>query len=302
MTLGLFSRWTGKTAVRPTPRFVAPPAFRPRLEGFEERVVPAAPVLAAAQQAASVNVAPTFNLNVLNLNVGNVHVLSDNTLGAVASIGNVIQNLPLILSASPNAANADCPILHLQISPIHLDLLGLNVDTSAICLDITAHHGQGALGELLCSVGNLLNGGLNLGDILGGAGLPLLGLPGLAPDQVGQLVSGLSNLLNQVFSGLPLANVLGVGNSPAGRTDVLNLAVGPVDLTLLGLEVALDNCADGPVTIDITAESGPGKLLGNLLGGLSGLLNGPGNGNGGALARRIDRIEAAIGDILQANP
>jgi len=302
MTLGLFSRWTGKTASRPTPRFVAPPAFRPRLEGFEERVVPAAPVLAAAQ-AASVNVAPTFNLNVLNLNVGDVSILANNTLGAVASIGNVIQNIPITLSTSPAPAGADCPILHLQLSPIHLDLLGLNVDTSAICLDITAHHGEGLLGDLLCGVANLLNGGLNIGDILNGVGLPLLGLPGLTTGQtgqIGQLVTGLGDLLGQVFDSLPLANILGVGNSQPGRTDILNLSLGPVNLNLLGLEVNLDNCADGPVTVDITAESGPGKLLGNLLGGLSGLLNGP--GNGGALARRIDRIEAAIGDILAANP
>jgi len=275
------------------------PRFRPSLEGFEDRVVPAAPVLAAAQ-AAPISVSPTFNLNLLNLNVGDVQVLSNNTLGAVANIGNVTQNIPLSLTASPTAAGADCPVLSLHLSPIHLDLLGLNVDTSAICLDITAHHGQGVLGDLLCSVGNLLNGGLNLSQILGGAGLP--GLTGLTTDQVGQLVNGLSDLLGQVFNSLPLANVLGVGNSPAGRTDVLNLAVGPVDLTLLGLEVNLDNCANGPVTVDITAQSGPGKLLGNLLSGLSGLLNRPANAaSGAAVNRLVDQIETQIGNILQAN-
>jgi hypothetical protein len=82
-------------------------------------------------------------------------------------------------------------------------------------------------------------------------------------------------------------------------TDILNLSVGPLDLNLLGLEVALDNCNDGPVTVDITAESGPGKLLGNLLGGLANLLNS--NANGNALANAIGRVEGAIGNLLALN-
>ena len=35
-----------------------------------------------------------------------------------------------------------------------------------------------------------------------------------------------------------------------------------MDLTLLGLNVHLDDCEDGPVTVDITARRG--QLLGNL--------------------------------------
>jgi len=277
------------------------PRFCPRLEGFEDRVVPAAPILGAAQ-VSPISIAPTFNFNVLDLNVGDVQILSNNTLGAVANIGNVSQILPIILSTSPNPADADCPILHLQLSPIHLDLLGLNVDTSAICLDITAHQGEGLLGDLLCGVANLLNGGLNIGDLLNGVGLPLLGLPGLTTAQIGQLVDGLGDLVGQVFDSLNLADVLGVGGTSAGRTDILNLSLGPVDLNLLGLQVELDNCADGPVTVDITAEAGPGKLLGNLLTGLAGLLDSPANAASGAAADRIvDQIEAQIGKIVRAN-
>ena len=55
---------------------------------------------------------------------------------------------------------AACPILHLELAPIHLRLLGLHVDTSAICLDITANP-MGRLGDLLCGLA-----GLDLGDIL----------------------------------------------------------------------------------------------------------------------------------------
>jgi len=51
-----------------------------------------------------------------------------------------------------------CNILHLDIGPIALDLLGLKVNLSEIILDITAETGAGnLLGNLLCSVANLLN-------------------------------------------------------------------------------------------------------------------------------------------------
>jgi hypothetical protein len=51
-----------------------------------------------------------------------------------------------------------CQILHLDLGPLTLDLLGLQVDLSRIVLDITAQSGAGnLLGNLLCGVANLLN-------------------------------------------------------------------------------------------------------------------------------------------------
>jgi len=64
---------------------------------------------------------------------------------------------------------------------------------------------------------------------------------------------------------------------------ILNLELGPLDLNLLGLGVTLDDCDDGPVTVDVTAQRG--ALLGNLL---CGLLHG-----GGGLT-----IGSVLGDIL----
>jgi hypothetical protein len=49
---------------------------------------------------------------------------------------------------------------------------------------------------------------------------------------------------------------------------ILDLTLGPLDLDLLGLVVHLDQ-----VHLNITAESGPGNLLGNLLCGIAGLLD-----------------------------
>lgn len=51
-----------------------------------------------------------------------------------------------------------CEILSLELGPINLDLLGLQVDTNRILIDITAVAGPGnLLGNLLCAVTNLLN-------------------------------------------------------------------------------------------------------------------------------------------------
>ena len=41
----------------------------------------------------------------------------------------------------------------------------------------------------------------------------------------------------------------GQGQGRAGDTDILNLSLGPVDLNLLGLDVQLDDCEGGPVTV-----------------------------------------------------
>lgn len=54
---------------------------------------------------------------------------------------------------------AVCPVLHLVLGPLNLNLLGLHVHLNQVVLDITAVSGPGnLLGNLLCGVANLLNG------------------------------------------------------------------------------------------------------------------------------------------------
>jgi hypothetical protein len=50
---------------------------------------------------------------------------------------------------------------------------------------------------------------------------------------------------------------------------ILRLVLGPLDLNLLGLRIQLNQ-----VILNITAEQGPGNLLGNLLCAVAGLLDG----------------------------
>ena len=59
-----------------------------------------------------------------------------------------------------------CSILDLTVGPIHLDLLGLVVDTNTIHLQITAQQGPGnLLGNLLCGLAHALDGGGSLTQI-----------------------------------------------------------------------------------------------------------------------------------------
>lgn len=58
---------------------------------------------------------------------------------------------------SPEEAG-ECPILELVIEPIFLNLLGLQLETETIELNLTAVAGQGnLLGNLLCAVASLLD-------------------------------------------------------------------------------------------------------------------------------------------------
>jgi hypothetical protein len=177
------------------------------------------------------------------------------------------------LAANQQGAGA-CPILDLMLGPIHLNLLGLDVQTSPICLTITAFDQGGLLGDLLCSIANLLNGGLTLSQILAGQGTGTL--PGLTAAQLTSLLGGLANLLNAALANLYQAILtLITQGTQQHQCAILHLELGPLDLTLLGLQVVLDNCMNGPVTVDITGITGQGNLLGNLLCQLlgGGLIN-----------------------------
>jgi hypothetical protein len=61
-----------------------------------------------------------------------------------------------------------CPILHLELGPLDLNLLGLRVQLNQVVLDVTALRGPGnLLGNLLCAVAALLDG-VDLDSVLGG--------------------------------------------------------------------------------------------------------------------------------------
>jgi len=248
---------------------------------------------AQARPRGSINPVPTIQ----NISFQNGQLVASGTVAATVNNRTTTQsftNVPVNLSLAPDQSAAGaCPVLDLALAPINLDLLGLVVETSPICLNITAYEGGGLLGDLLCSVANLLNGGLSLDQILSGLGLadPVSGaaiLPGLATDQIGSLLTGVTDLLNAALGNLFQSVVTAIDSGAAQHTcGILHLELGPLDLNLLGLGVTLDDCNDGPVIVDITAENGQGNLLGNLL---CGLLNGGGINLGTTLQTLLSGI------------
>ena len=221
---------------------------------------------------------PPQNFSVLPVTITGVTV-QDGQLIANGLIGAQAFRTPLTITAQQ--AGAACPILDLSLGPIDLNLLGLRVLTSPICLEITAHQGGGLLGDLLCGVANLLAGGTPLADVLNQL---------QTQGQLTTFLNGLTSVLDQVFDRITANDALA-----AATCSILSLEVGPLNLNLLGLEVELDDCNNGPVTLDITAIEG-GGLLGDLLCSLSDLLNGGGTNT--AIQTVLFQISRVLGQLL----
>ena len=82
-------------------------------------------------------------------------------------------------------------------------------------------------------------------------------LTGTLLDPLGQVIG---NVTNQLISLLVTPGT--------ASCEILDLQLGPLDLNLLGLMVHLDQ-----VNLNITAQQGPGNLLGNLLCAVAHLLD-----------------------------
>jgi len=260
----LYRHWMSGRTNSPVARLpVAPPRFRPQLDGFEDRYVPASPVLDAAHAAQATAVTNVFDITGVNLTN---FTIVDNVLNAAGTVTGTLAGLPFtaqitnfalqLIPDNPATPAEECSVLDLELGPINLNLLGLHVDTSRICLEITATEGGGLLGDLLC---DLAGGGLL------GTGLPILPTAG----QLTSLVSGLVGILDGALGGTASPGQGGADSVCTGDFEVLDLALGPVDLSLLGLNVSLDDCEDGPVQVCVSASRGEG-LLGDLLSGLAG--------------------------------
>jgi hypothetical protein len=69
--------------------------------------------------------------------------------------------------APVQSVDPSCQILNLVLGPLDLNLLGLTIHLNTVVLNITAVPGNGnLLGNLLCAVANLLNGGGPLANLL----------------------------------------------------------------------------------------------------------------------------------------
>ncbi|TLS37226.1 hypothetical protein [Pseudalkalibacillus caeni] len=106
---------------------------------------------------------------------GEVKGEATNVDGVTTDVKETFENVPATLTEATDSetaqaaslmdatqqqaqAEAECDILNLDLGPIFLDLLGLQLDLSEINLDLTAVPGSGnLLGNLLCQVAGLLD-------------------------------------------------------------------------------------------------------------------------------------------------
>ena len=131
--------------------------------------------------------------------------------------------LPVMAAEAPVGRTADhegtCQVLKLILGPLHLDLLGLNVDLygrnkqSPVVVTISAVPGHGLLGDLLCSLagGGEINSLAALQGLLRGLGVNIadLELQNLLNRLgLGDLSGGLSQLdLQRILEALGLGDV-----------------------------------------------------------------------------------------------
>lgn len=107
-------------------------------------------------------------LNVTSFANQNGNLVANGTLNGTVrnSAGKVIAKVTNQAVTTPTTiSQATCTILNLVIGPIHLDLLGLVIDTNQITINITANPAGGLLGQLLCDIANLLSNGGLLGNL-----------------------------------------------------------------------------------------------------------------------------------------
>ena len=105
----------------------------------------------------------TFNLTRFVLQNGQLAAVGTLTGTVTNSAGQTVGAIVRNITLSLITINATCDILHLELGPIDLNLLGLVAHVDKIVIDIDAQSGPGnLLGNLLCAIANLLNndGGL----------------------------------------------------------------------------------------------------------------------------------------------
>jgi len=114
--------------------------------------------------------AGTFDLQKFVVSNGVVNAVGTLT-GTVTNASGQAVSIVRTLTIPVAVGETSCAILHLELGPVFLDLLGLQVSLNQIVLDIDAQPGPGNLpGNLLCAVAGLLDnpGGLArlLNDLL----------------------------------------------------------------------------------------------------------------------------------------
>ena len=109
----------------------------------------------------------TFQLQKFAADQAGQLVASGVLTGVVTTAAGATTSVVRTISIPAAVTQASCDILHLDLGPLDLNILGLQINLSQIVLDITAQTGAGnLLGNLLCAVTGLLDNPSGLADLL----------------------------------------------------------------------------------------------------------------------------------------
>jgi Domain of unknown function (DUF4214) len=174
--------------------------------------------------------------------------------------------------ATTGGPTTSSPLITLNLNPLDIRLLGLEVQSNQIQVRVAAQPGQGQLlGNLLTDAANLLN---------------LQGVNNALNTVLGSVVT----LLNSVSLNVSGVNTASgpLSTAAVATTPVLDAFVAPVHLNLLGALVDTS-----PIHLTITAHSGTGLVLGNVVTDLANLFNPPLPSQ-----LNIDTINTALQNLL----
>jgi hypothetical protein len=179
-------------------------------------------------------------------------VVADGTLTGKLRSGTSVSRdrAPVRFRVAAARRGRRCNVITLRLAPLDLELLGVQVQTSHISLDVYARKGR-VLGDLFCALSHAK-----------------VTFPRSAR---------VARALNSRLDGRSLRVFAASSSLPAGTAQaqpqtcqVLKLVLGPLHLDLLGLVVDLyGKTRSDPVIVTINAQPAKG-LLGQLLCGLAG--------------------------------
>jgi hypothetical protein len=96
------------------------------------------------------------NFQVVDGQLQAVGTLVGNITNALGGLTTIVRQIAMAVDLA--SSQATCPILHLELGPLDLNLLGLVIHLDRIVLDIAAEPGPGnLLGNLLCAIAGLLD-------------------------------------------------------------------------------------------------------------------------------------------------
>ena len=147
--------------------FVAAGILTPAMTAAQAPAQPTALSIPITGAGGGATFAGAFKLQKFAVNQAGELVATGILTGVVTTAAGVTTSVVRTVSLPAAVTQTTCEILHLDLGPLNLDLLGLQISLSQVVLDITAQTGaNNLLGTLLCAVANLLNNPSGLADIL----------------------------------------------------------------------------------------------------------------------------------------